>query len=215
MKVVHLLLMFQEVVSRPHVFLDGSPTVTCQGQPVLLRCRTERGTNVRYSWSREDNFQDNLLQSSADLLFHCAFLTEDAQYICSAQNAVSREQSKPISLHLVQAGQENCIYSLMSDELESYDCRTTTASPVISTSTNVEVPTSKFVTQTSSGGNQSLCSNHTQSWIEHVFLRPWSGVPLWYEIVRWLLFTAMITSTGLSCACTQTRRMACKHDNQM
>ncbi|XP_060750576.1 uncharacterized protein LOC132862535 [Tachysurus vachellii] len=158
------VMVTEEAVSRPHIWLDGSPVVTCQGQQVLLRCRAERGTNVKYSWSKEAQVQDVLLESSTDLLFHCAFLTEDAQYICSAQNAVSRERSNPISLHLVQAGQENCIYSLMSDELESYDCRTTTVSPVISTSTNVEVSSSEFVTQTSSSGNQSICRNQTQSW---------------------------------------------------
>lgn len=89
--------------------------MTCQGQPVLLHCRTDRGSNVKYSWSREGQSQNIPLQSSADLLFHCAILTEDARYICSALNSVSREQSKPISLHLQQTGQENCIYSLMSD----------------------------------------------------------------------------------------------------
>lgn len=56
-------------------------------------------------------------------------------------------------------------------ELESYDCRTTTTSPVISTSTSVEVSSSQFVPQTSSGGNQSLHSNQTQDWIENFRLR--------------------------------------------
>lgn len=57
-------------------------------------------------------------------------------------------------------------------ELESYDCRTTTASPVISTSTSVEVSSSEFVTQTSSSGNQSLCTNPTQNeWNENCSLR--------------------------------------------
>lgn len=110
-----ILVWISEAVGRPQVWLDGSPVVTCQGQAVLLRCQTDRGTNVKYSWSREARNQDVLLQSSADLLFRYAFLTEDAQYICSAQNTASREQSKPISLHLLQSGRENCIYSLSSD----------------------------------------------------------------------------------------------------
>lgn len=110
-----ILVWIAESVSRPQVWLDGSPAGTCRGQPVLLRCRTEKGSNVNYSWFREAQPQEVLLESSADLLLHCAFLSEDAQYACSAQNAVSREQSKPISIHILQAGQENCIYSLTSD----------------------------------------------------------------------------------------------------
>ncbi|TSL61247.1 Tubulin alpha-1C chain [Bagarius yarrelli] len=109
------VMVTEEVVSRPRVWLDRSPVVTCQGQPVLLRCWTDRGTNVNYTWSREARSQDVLLQSSADLLLRCESLTEDARYSCSAQNAVSSEQSKIISLHLLQAGQENCVYFLISD----------------------------------------------------------------------------------------------------
>ncbi|XP_053499544.1 uncharacterized protein LOC128619396 [Ictalurus furcatus] len=209
------VVVTEEAVSRPQVRLDVSPVGTCQGQSVLLHCRTERGTNVKYSWSREAQTQDVLLQSSADLQIHCAFLIEDAQYICSAQNAVSREQSKPISLHLLQAGQENCIYSLTSDELESYDCRTTTASPVISTSTSVEFSSSELFTQTSSGGNQSFCRNQTQNCDENFYHRSWSGMPLWYNIVRWLLFVAIITTFGVLRSCTQTSRVACKHHNHI
>ncbi|KAM9445661.1 uncharacterized protein Hap1MRO34_024417 [Clarias gariepinus] len=200
------VVVTEEAVSRPRVWLDGSSVVTCQGQPVLLRCRTETGTNVKYSWSRKAEPQDVLLQSSNDLQFSCAFLTEDAQYICSAQNAVSREESKSISLHLLQAGEENCIYSLMSDELESYDCKTTTASPVITTFTTVEVATSEFAMRTSSDENQSICSNSSQNCNGNIFIRSWSGMPLWYHIVRWLLFIALVITFAFMCSCMQTSR---------
>ncbi|KAI5095996.1 hypothetical protein C0J45_14426 [Silurus meridionalis] len=194
------VVVTEESVSRPQVRLEGLPMVTCQGQPVLLQCQTERGTNVKYSWSREARPQDVFLQSSADLHFRCDSLTEDARYTCLAQNAVSREQSKPVSIHLLQAGQENCIYLLTSDELESYDCRTTTASPTTSISTFLEVSTS--------GGKQST-NNQTQSCKENACHRSWSGVPLWYDIVRWVCFVAMVTVFVLLCSCRKTSRVAC------
>ncbi|XP_036448109.1 hemicentin-2-like [Colossoma macropomum] len=56
-------------------------------------------------------------------------------------------------------------------------CKTTTPSPITTTITTVAVLSSKS----------------------------WSGVPLWYDIVRWTLFTIMMVTPGLVHVCTRAR----------
>ncbi|XP_062872149.1 regulator of complement activation group 2 gene 1 [Trichomycterus rosablanca] len=167
---------WSEAVSLPVVWSVGSPLLTCLGQTVILQCRTERGTNVKYSWFREFHPQDVLLQSSSDLSLKCDFLTHGAQFVCLAQNLVSRERSKPVSLHLLQAGHQDCVYSLTSDDLQSYDCITTTT-PMTTTTSPVEVLTSQSecVPQTCSERNHSVFINQTQNWEESFFFSPHIG----------------------------------------
>ncbi|XP_072552203.1 uncharacterized protein [Salminus brasiliensis] len=185
----------EEAVSRPEVWPVGSPLLTCQGRSLTLRCRSERGTNVQYSWYRKANPEAVLLESASDLPLHCASLTQYGLVICSAQNTVSRESSKAVFIQVLQPGDKDCIYSLMSEGIEGYDCRTTTPALTTTTMTTVEVLSSTLVTCHSEWEDQSDHVN--QTWIESLFLRSWSGVPLWYDIVRWVLFTAMVITSGL------------------
>ena len=92
----------------------GSLLLTCGGQPLTLRCRSERGTNVQYSWYRKAHPEAVLLQTTSDLPLHCASLTQDGLFICSAHNTVSREQSNAVFIHALQPGEEDCVYLLMS-----------------------------------------------------------------------------------------------------
>ncbi|KAL6483447.1 hypothetical protein MHYP_G00083190 [Metynnis hypsauchen] len=77
-------------------------------------------------------------------------------------------------------------------DFESYNSRTTTQ-PVATTISTVEILSSTFVTQTS--GNKNLSPHVNQTQMENFLLRSWSGVPLWYDIIRWTLFTVMMVTT--------------------
>ncbi|KAI4896714.1 hypothetical protein NFI96_032880 [Prochilodus magdalenae] len=195
----------EEAVSRPKVWPVGSPLLTCQGQSLTLRCRSDRGSNVQYSWYRKAHPEAVLLQSTSDLPLHCASLTKDGQFVCSARNTVSTEHSNAVFIQVLQPGHEDCVYSLTSEGFEIYDCKTTTTPQTSTTMTTVEVFSSTLGTQTQTRGyeNQSLCGN--QTWTEDVLFRSWSGVPLWYDIIRWTLFAIMMVTTGLVHVCKQSK----------
>ncbi|XP_036447246.1 uncharacterized protein LOC118822352 [Colossoma macropomum] len=207
----------EEAVIRPKVWPVGSPLLTCVGQPLTLRCRSERGTNVQYSWYRKADPEAVLLQTTSDLPLHCASLTQDGHFVCSAHNAVSREHSNAVFIHVLQPGHKDCVYLLTSEGFESYDCKTTTTPRITTTMTTVEVFSSTLATQSSGYENHSLCVN--QTWMEGIFFRSWSGVPLWYDILRWTLFTIMMVTTGLVHMCTPARasghRLTHKHQKHI
>ncbi|XP_066526608.1 uncharacterized protein [Hoplias malabaricus] len=190
----------EEAVSRPHVRPVGSPLLTCKGQPLTLTCRSERGTNAQYSWYRRNYSEAELLQSVPNLHLDCAFLTQDAVFVCSAHNTISRQFSEDVFCQVLQPGHENCVYSLTSEAVDSYDCRTTTLTPTTTAMTTVEV--SSFETQTGGYENITLHANET---LVDFLLRSWSGVPLWYDVIRWTLFVTMIIPIAVVHTCTWIR----------
>ncbi|XP_035377219.1 uncharacterized protein LOC113576438 [Electrophorus electricus] len=185
----------EEGVSIPEVWPEVSPVLTCWGQPVTLHCRSSQGTNVQYGWYREAHSANALLQNGPELPLRCSSLPLDGWLICTARNAVSEERSRPVSLSVLQPGQDGCVYALTSEGFESYDCWRTTQPPLTSSMSSVVVSHPALLTLTNGDGNLALHVNQTLN--ENPFLRSWSGVPVWYDIIRWFLFTAMIATIGL------------------
>ncbi|XP_076840156.1 uncharacterized protein LOC143484956 [Brachyhypopomus gauderio] len=190
------MTVIAEGVSVPEVWTTGSPLVTCRGQSITLHCRSAQGTSVQYSWYAGARGADVLLRSGPELPLRCPSLPPDGRVVCAAHNAVSREHSTPVFLRVLKTGQEeDCVYTVTSEGLESYDCWITTQPPPTTSTTSEETSHPAARTLTSGDGNQTPHGNQTFN--GNIFLRSWSGVPVWYDVIRWCLFTAMIATIGL------------------
>ncbi|XP_051518230.1 complement receptor type 2-like [Myxocyprinus asiaticus] len=173
----------KEAVMKPKVWPLSSPEMTCWGQPVVFRCKSERGTDVQYTWYRVGHPNNIVLDHATDIHFHCSKITEDSQFFCSASNNISSQNSESVSLQLLQPAEKGCVYLITSKTLTSYDCIRSTTPP----STTIKT-TEKFW---SSARHQTLYIN--QTWKESYFPWSWSWLPLWYECLRWLLSSTMVT----------------------
>ncbi|KAK2885548.1 hypothetical protein Q8A67_016385 [Cirrhinus molitorella] len=180
-----------EAVIKPQIWPLSSPETTCWGQPSVFRCRSERGTDVRYTWYRVGQPNNIVLHHSTDLYLHCSNITEDCQLFCSAFNDVSSQSSEFVSLQLLQPADKDCVYLLSSNVFSSYDCiRSTT-----SLSTSIQT-TEKFLSS-AAVSYLTWSQNKTTSW---------SGFPLWYECLRWILLSVMITISCVVHTCSKSSR---------
>ncbi|XP_056124181.1 uncharacterized protein LOC130102232 isoform X2 [Rhinichthys klamathensis goyatoka] len=107
----------KEAVMKPHFWPLSSLEMTCWGQLVVFRCRSERGTDVQYTWYRVGKPNNIVLHNSTDLHLHCSNITEDSQLFCLASNDVSSQRSEFISLQILQPADKNCVYLISSKGL--------------------------------------------------------------------------------------------------
>ncbi|XP_065141811.1 uncharacterized protein [Paramisgurnus dabryanus] len=181
----------KENVMKPNVWPLSSLEMTCLGQPVTFRCRSERGTDVQYTWYRVGHPNNIVLDQTPDFQFHCSNSTENDQFFCSAYNDVSNQNSEWISVQNLQPAN--------IDFLSSYECIRSTTSP----STTIQDKLWSSTTASYSGSqNQTMYVNQT-CLTETYFL--WSGLPLWYECLRWVLCSVMITAVCVLHICTKSR----------
>ncbi|KAG7472094.1 hypothetical protein MATL_G00104970 [Megalops atlanticus] len=182
-------------VSQPLVwFLSPLPT-SCWGQPLTARCRSEQGTGVSYTWYRVGESGEVLL--SGDLWLNCSVVAGGGHYYCSASNSVSSRRSQAVTAQLLRPAEEDCVYVVTLGGEGQYDCwdrlRTSTAAPPETTPT------------TGHRGPVSWSSpvNHSRGF--NVSTRAWTGMPVWYEALRWLLLAFLMTAVCLVRRCPQAR----------
>ncbi|KAJ8257414.1 hypothetical protein GJAV_G00185340 [Gymnothorax javanicus] len=125
-----------------------------------------------------------------DLQLHCDVVGDGDLYYCRASNRVSSKHSPSVSVQLLQSAKENCVYILTVEGEEQYDCwerlRTSTAP----------------YQDTTRGPNfvyQSTSVTYTEE--IKVSVRVRTGMPVWYEALRWLLFASLLTALCLVCKC--------------
>ncbi|XP_065141809.1 polymeric immunoglobulin receptor-like [Paramisgurnus dabryanus] len=189
----------KENVMKPNVWPLSSLEMTCLGQPVTFRCRSERGTDVQYTWYRVGHPNNIVLDQTPDFQFHCLDSTENDQFFCSAYNDVSNQNSEWISVQNLQPENLGCMYLITSKIFSSYECIRSTTSP----STTIQDKLWSSTTASYSGSqNQTMYVNQT-CLTESYFL--WSGLPLWYECLRWVLCSVMITAVCVVHICTKSR----------
>ncbi|XP_054912898.1 uncharacterized protein LOC129377158 [Poeciliopsis prolifica] len=176
---------------------DGA---TCLGKPLTVRCGCAMGTNVFYTWYQHQHHRSFLLFSSSDLSLHCGMLTEDSEYYCSASNSISNAQSDALSVKILLPDNSSCIYVANIPGQPVYDCTDRMRTTVAETSpTTTCIETTKIPSDTS---EQSLQVNQTA--MDAFFTSTWTGVPLWYELLRWGSLVILIISLGIFISCTKT-----------
>ncbi|XP_059396867.1 uncharacterized protein LOC132129331 [Carassius carassius] len=167
----------KEAVIKPKVWPLSSLKMTCWGQPSVFRCRSERGMDVQYSWYRVGYPNNIVLHHSTDLFLHCSNITEDSQFFCSAFNDVSSQNSEFVSLQLLHPADKDCVYLISSYAFSSYDCIRSTTSLSTSIQTTENFLSSATVSHITWSQNKTMVQ---------------SGLPLWYECLRWILCSVMI-----------------------
>ncbi|XP_050953240.1 uncharacterized protein LOC127155193 [Labeo rohita] len=177
----------KEPVIKPNIWPLSSPEMTCWGQPSVFRCRSERGTDVRYTWYRGGHPNNIVLRHSTDLYLHCSNITEDSQLFCSAFNDVNNQSSEFVSLQLLQPADKDCVYLISSNTFSSYDCVIST------TSLSTAIQTTKFLSS-ATVPHLTWSQNKTKSC---------SGLPLWYECLRWILSSVMIITLCVVHICSK------------
>ncbi|XP_014910545.1 uncharacterized protein LOC106961370 isoform X2 [Poecilia latipinna] len=190
-------------VSKPRLWpltpLTDSPT--CWGKPVTIRCGDAKGTNVFYAWYQNIHHKSFLLLNSSDLSLHCSILTEDSDYYCSASNSISNAQSDALSVKTLLPDDSSCIYVANIPGQPVYDCADRMRTTVAETSpTTTCIEATKIPSEIS---EQSLQVNQTA--MHAFFSSTWTGVPLWYELLRWGSMTVLIISLCIFISCTKTR----------
>ncbi|KAA0707136.1 hypothetical protein E1301_Tti002457 [Triplophysa tibetana] len=171
-----------EAVINPSVWPLSFVEMTCWGQPVTFRCRSERGTDVRYTWYTVGHPNNIVLHHATDMNFQCSNSTESTEFFCSAYNDVSRQNSEMFTVQHLQPADQGCMYLITSKTLSSYECiRSTTT-----TQTSENPWNSATASDITEGQNDTMSVNRTVRF-------SWSGLPLWYECLRWLLSLAMFT----------------------
>ncbi|KAJ8372661.1 hypothetical protein AAFF_G00280330 [Aldrovandia affinis] len=182
-------------VSKPRVSFLSPSSETCWGQSLTLRCRSELGTNVRYTWRKAEGSRDVTLQGATDLRLHCGIVGDGERYYCVASNSVSTERSRPVSAQLLRPAGEDCVYILAMDGEPQYDCwhrlRTTTVPSLETTPTTEE-----------DRGSASLSTPVNHSGGVNASMREWPGVPVWYEALRWLLLASLLAALCLARSCS-------------
>ncbi|KAJ8370470.1 hypothetical protein SKAU_G00104980 [Synaphobranchus kaupii] len=192
------LTVSEAAVSQPRLQFLSALSETCWGQPLTVRCLSDQGTNVRYGWYKAGGSQDIPLGAARDLRLHCDIVGDGEQYYCRASNSVSSKRSHSVSAQLLRPAEKGCVYILTVEGEHQYDCRdrlrTSTALP-------------QDTTEDRSFFNQSTAvSNNSEI---NVSLRAWSGMPVWYEALRWLLLASLVTALCLvhRCSRAQSRRV--------
>ncbi|KAL1020681.1 hypothetical protein UPYG_G00003280 [Umbra pygmaea] len=170
-----------EAVSKPEISPLSSILSSCWGQPVKVRCASAKGSIVKYTWYQHSESQNIQFQSSAELQLHCGVL-KDTQYYCEASNDVSSQYSEMVFLKILRGSEEDCVYSINIDGKTRYDC-----GDRLKTSTS-----SPLKTTTSHSG-----------------IRAWTGLPVWYEVLRWVLLTTLITTNNQLTASTCVKLQKC------
>ncbi|XP_040902178.1 uncharacterized protein LOC121187116 isoform X2 [Toxotes jaculatrix] len=191
-------------VSKPRLWPLSSlvDKPTCWGQPVTVRCGCTKGTSIGYTWYQRTQPKDLLLHLSSDLQLHCGKVEKDSDYYCSASNDISSQQSDILSVQVLMPADSGCIYVVLMQGQPIYDCvermSTTTAKTPPWTTCQA---TTKIHTNTK---NQSLQINQTH---QDLFLsRAWTGVPLWYTLLRWGSFVSLLVFLCIVHKCTKTRQ---------
>ncbi|XP_041655820.1 uncharacterized protein LOC121517830 isoform X2 [Cheilinus undulatus] len=81
--------------------------LTCWGQPVMVRCGSDWGTSIRYTWY----YEQNMLRRSSDLKLYCGRLKRDnVDYYSIASNDVSSQRSETLSVKVLIPSDSDCIY---------------------------------------------------------------------------------------------------------
>ncbi|XP_035997399.1 polymeric immunoglobulin receptor-like [Fundulus heteroclitus] len=197
----------QVPVSKPNLWpltpLKEGPT--CWGKQVTIRCGCTEGTDVLYAWYQHVHHKSFLLLSSSDLSLHCGVVMEDSEYYCSASNSISSEQSDILSVQVLMPDNSSCIYVVNIQGQPVYDCAGRLSTTMAETSPTTCIETTKIPSGTS---EQCLLLNKTT--LHAFFNRAWTGVPLWYELLRWGSFTLLLIYLCIFITCTQTSHE--KHD---
>ncbi|XP_035239329.1 uncharacterized protein LOC118208596 [Anguilla anguilla] len=177
-------------VSQPRLRFLGPLSGTCWGRPLTVWCASDQGTNVHYGWYRAGGVQVIPQGVTTHLQLHCGVVRDSEQYYCEARNSVSSERSRSVSVLLLRPAEEDCVYILTVEGEHQYDCwdrlRTSTALP-------------QDTTEARSFVNQSTAVNHTEEL--GVFIKARYGIPVWYEVLRWLLMASLLTSLCLVHRC--------------
>ncbi|XP_032375794.1 uncharacterized protein LOC116691966 isoform X2 [Etheostoma spectabile] len=155
---------------------------TCWGQPVTVRCGCAKGTGVRYAWYT--HYKDFLLHRSSDLYLHCGTVETDNDYYCIASNDISSQRSGTLSVHVLLPADNSCIYVIHMQGQPIYDCDDRMSTSTVMTTCQAPV---KIRSDT---GNRSLLVNQTDQ--DMFFNREWTGVPLWYTLLRWGSFASLL-----------------------
>ncbi|XP_008291553.1 uncharacterized protein LOC103365787 [Stegastes partitus] len=185
-------------VSKPRLWPLSSlaDRSTCWGKSVTVRCGSKRGTGIRYAWYLEDL----LLCHSSDMSLDCSSVEKDNDYYCVASNDISSEKSDLLSVEVLMPADDSCIYVVKIQGQPIYDCadrmRTTTVQP---TPLQTCHATKNIHSDTR---NQSLQLNQTDHNL--FFSRTWSGLPLWYSVLRWSSFASLLIILCIILKCTKT-----------
>ncbi|XP_048874419.1 uncharacterized protein LOC125745516 isoform X2 [Brienomyrus brachyistius] len=175
-------ICFSVAVSEPRVWSLSPPEMSCWGKPLTLHCASDRGTRIKYGWFRATGSHPVSMQDSSNLQLQCGFLTEDGRYFCTASNSLGNRNSQDVTVQLLRPAKVDCIYILGIRGDNPYDCserlRTTTAAPL-------------EPTDTTDGDKSSLTTSGLN------VTRTDRELPLWYLILRWLLFAALLTAPCL------------------
>ncbi|KAK1898333.1 CMRF35-like molecule 5 [Dissostichus eleginoides] len=196
-------------VSKPRLqplvsLIEGS---TCRGGPVTVRV-CSRGTAVRYSWFRHTHPEDVLLQNSADLRLTCDSLQltcdslqltcdslQDAELYCSVRNEVSSERSESLRVNILPPADSHCRYVVHMPGQPVYDC-------AVSTTAQTNPPTSCHTTGEIQPDTTNQLINATET---HLLLRVFTGVPLWYTMLRWGSFASLVIFICVFITCAKVR----------
>lgn len=194
------LVVTQVPVSKPRLWPLSSlaDRSTCWGKSVTVRCGSERGTGIQYAWHRKDI----LLHHSSDLSLHCSLVEKDSDYYCVASNDINRENSDLVYVQVLMPADSSCIYVVKIQGQPVYDCAdrmsTTTVQP---TPLSTCQPTTRVHSATR---NVTLPINHTDR--NPFFRRTWSGLPLWYSLLRWSSFASLLIILSVILQCIKTRQ---------
>ncbi|XP_056241663.1 uncharacterized protein LOC130175289 isoform X2 [Seriola aureovittata] len=190
-------------VSKPRLWPLSSLVAmpTCRGQPVTVRCGCTKGTGIRYARYQRTYHKDLHLGLSSDLHLHCGTVEKDSDYYCIASNDISRQESEILSVQVLMPADSSCIYVVNMQGQPIYDCADGMSTTMSQTPPLTACQaTTKIHTDT---GNQSLQINQTH---QDLFLnRAWTGVPLWYALLRWGSFASLLIYLCLVLKCTKTR----------
>ncbi|XP_050927341.1 LOW QUALITY PROTEIN: uncharacterized protein LOC108888262 [Lates calcarifer] len=188
-------------VSKPRLWPLSSlvDRLTCWGQPVTVRCDCTKGTGIHYAWYQRTHHEDLLLHLSSDLHLHCGAVEKDSDYYCIASNDISSQGSDILSVQVLMPADNSCIYVVNMHGQPIYNCadRMTTTTAKTTTLTSCQAT----MTVHTDTGNQSLQINKTHQDLFWV----WSGMPLWYALLRWGSFASLLISLWFILKYTKTR----------
>ncbi|KAM9751161.1 uncharacterized protein ACNS7B_008070 isoform 1-T1 [Menidia menidia] len=165
---------------------------TCWGGAVTVRCDSEEGTGIHYAWHQPAPHQELQLHSS-DLRLDCGTV-RDGSYFCSASNDAGSSQSDAFSLQvLMPTDTSDCIYVVDIPGQPVYDCAdrmsTAPARPLPMTTCKAAMTTHARVNETV----REAFPNRTRT-----------GLPLWYEALRWGAFASLLVTLYAVTKCTKT-----------
>ncbi|KAJ8257413.1 hypothetical protein GJAV_G00185330 [Gymnothorax javanicus] len=177
-------------VSEPRLQFLSPVTGTCWGEPLTVRCTSDQGTNLRYSWYKTENHESISLGVMKDLWLHCDVVGDGDLYYCRVSNSVNSKHSPSVSVQLLQSAKESCVYILSVEGEEQYDCWE-------------RLRTSTAPYQDTTGGPNFVYQSTSVTYNKeiNVSVRVRTGMPVWYEVLRWLLFASLLTALCLVRKC--------------